>query len=198
METRTRSSTMHHRVRAALGAAVLTVGGLAVAPTVLAGDPCFHGYTIPASTTVATTAVNMQPCAFVPTNVRVQPGSSVTFTNGSAETHLLTGANQAWGDREKEIAPGASLTVRFDTPGVYAFSCALHRGMSGAVIVEGADEAAAATPVSSAGNPPGSGLVATVAIVGLGALAALGWAAALLQRRRGRVSAVDAGATRAA
>ena len=177
---------MTRRLRAAFTAALLTVAGLAAAPVALAGDPCFHGYTIPASTTASTSVVRMEPCAFVPTNVRTTPGTTITFTNGSGDVHLLTGANQAWGDREKEIPPGASVTVRFDTPGVYAFSCALHRGMTGAVIVEAGAEAAGAAPVSNRGSGAGTDtvLVGPAAVAGLTALAAIGWAAALLQRRR--------------
>lgn len=179
---------MTHRLRAIGGAAIVAVAALFVlvaAPAVLAGDPCFHGYTIPASTTETASAVRMDPCAFVPTNVRVEPGATLTFTNTSGDVHLLTGANQAWGDREKEIKPGETVSVTFETPGVYAFSCALHRGMSGAVIVGDVDgEAAAAAPVSSGGPGPDSGLLVPVAIVGLAGLAAIGWAAALLQRRR--------------
>ena len=176
---------MTRRIRALAGAALITVAALATAPSVLAGDPCFHGYSIPPSTTVAGTEVGMKPCAFVPTNVEVETGATVTFTNTSGEAHLLTGANQAWGDREKEIRPGESVSVTFDAAGVYAFSCAIHRGMSGAVIVGGGGgEAAAAAPTSSTGSGSTSSALVAVAIAGLSALAALGWAAALLQRRR--------------
>jgi plastocyanin len=175
---------MTRRIRALASASFLTLAGLAAAPAVLAGDPCYHGYTIPASTTEVASLVRMEPCAFVPTNVRVEPGATLTFTNTSEDVHLLTGANQAWGDREKQILPGESMTMTFDKPGVYAFSCALHRGMSGAVIVGGADgDIAAAAPMSST-TVSDPGLIVPVAIVGLAGLAALGWAAALLQRRR--------------
>jgi plastocyanin len=173
------------RLRALTGATILalaTLAALSAAPAALAGDPCFHGYSIPPSTTEATSSVRMEPCAFVPTNVRVDAGATVTFTNASGEVHLLTGANQAWGDREKEIGPGETVSMTFAEPGVYAFSCAIHRGMTGAVIVGGADGATAAAPVSS--TESGTGLLVPVAIVGLAGLAALGWAAALLQRRR--------------
>ena len=188
---------MTRRLRTVAGAAplagLLAVASLAAAPAVLAGDPCYHGYTIPAATTASTSAVKMEACAFVPTNVRVATGATVTFTNGSYEPHLLTGANQAWGDREKEIAPGASLSVTFDKPGVYAFSCSLHRGMSGAVIVGGAEQEAGVAAAGAAGEDGGgatsgggtdTGLIASISIAGLAALAAIGWAAALLQRRR--------------
>jgi plastocyanin len=179
---------MTRRLRALAGASTLalaTLAALAAAPAALAGDPCFHGYSIPPATTEATSDVRMEPCAFVPTNVRVATGATVTFTNATGEVHLLTGANQAWGDREKEVQPGETVSVTFDEAGVYAFSCAIHRGMTGAVIVgDGGVAAAAAGPVSSSGSGTDTSLLAPVAIVGLAGLAALGWAVALLQRRR--------------
>ena len=178
---------MTRRLRAFAGATILalaTLAALAPSPAALAGDPCFHGYSIPPPTTEATSSVGMEPCAFVPTNVRVAAGATVTFTNTSGEAHLLTGANQAWGDREQEIGPGGTISVTFDQPGVYAFSCAIHRGMTGAVIVGGGDGAAAAAPVSSTGAGADASLLTPLAIVGLAGLAAVGWAAAFLQRRR--------------
>jgi plastocyanin len=159
--------------------------GFLAAPAVLAGDPCFHGYSIPPSTTAAGSVVEMEPCAFLPTNLEVDPGATVTFSNVSADVHLLTGANQEWGDREREIAPGASVSVTFDRPGVYAFSCALHRGMSGSVIVGGADQAAGAAPAAETAAGAQAGWLPALAISGLAAIAIVGWAVALLQRRRG-------------
>jgi plastocyanin len=176
---------MSTRSRSLGGAALLLLASLAIAPTVAAGDPCYHGYSMPPSTTASTTTVKLEPCAFAPTIARVATGSTLTFVNTSGDVHLLTGANQAWGDRDREIPAGGSVTVTFDSPGVYPFSCSLHRGMSGAVIVGDADgEVAAAAPVSSGGGGADSGPLMAIAIVGLAGLAALGWAAALLQRRR--------------
>jgi plastocyanin len=191
---------MTRRLRALAGASILamaTLAALAAAPAAFAGDPCFHGYSIPPSTTEATSAVRMEPCAFVPTNIRVATGAIVTFTNASGEAHLLTGANQAWGDREEQVLPGKTVSVTFDEAGVYAFSCAIHRGMSGAVIVgdgglaaaAGAAGAAGAAPVSSTGSGTDNGLLASLAVVGLAGLATLGWAVAFVQRRARRVGA---------
>ena len=145
---------MHRRISTLLLTAGLLGAALALAPAVAAGDPCYHGYSIPPASSAATSTVRMEQCAFLPTNAQVAPGATVTFVNDSYETHLLTGANQAWGDRDKEIAPGASVTARFDEAGVYAFSCALHRGMTGAVIV-GDVPAAAAAAATNRGSATG-------------------------------------------
>ena len=162
---------------------------LVLAPTVAAGDPCYHGYVIPATTTAATSTVNLEPCAFVPTLARIPVGGTVTFTNVSQERHLVTGANAAWGDRDKEIPARASLEVRFDHAGVYAYSCALHRGMSGAVIVGDQDSDAAATAATTGGSDGPAGPMTIVALSGLATLAAVGWAVAWQQRRRAGASA---------
>jgi plastocyanin len=167
---------------------VLAIGGLvglalAMAPGVAAGDPCYHGNTIPPPTSEATTTVNLEPCAFVPTAARVAPGTDVTFVNTSGEPHLITGANASWGDRDDEIAAGASRTVTFDRAGIYPFSCAIHRGMTGVIVVgepDLSDVAATATSTSTAGTDQ----AVVLAMSGLGALAVVGWAVAFLQRRR--------------
>lgn len=174
---------MSRRVRVLLSLGGLIGLALVFVPAVAAGDPCYHGYTIPAVTTQATSTVKLEPCAFVPTITRIAPGDTVTFTNGSEFTHLVFGANATWGDRDAEIPAGGARSVRFDRPGTYPYSCALHRGMSGVIVVgdSGGSEAAAASTTTSGSD---GGLGTTIALAGLGGLAVLGWGMALLQRRR--------------
>ena len=76
--------------------------------------------------------------------------------------HLITGANQAWGSRDEELKPDQTVSYRFDKPGIYAYACALHRGMSGAVVVgdlTAALSAGATTggPTTAGGDTAGSG-----------------------------------------
>ena len=99
------------------------------------------------------------PCAFAPTIANVPVGSKVTFVNGPNFVHLVTGANQAWGSRDAEIQPGGTVSYTFDTAGIYPYACALHRGMSGAIIV---GDAVAATGGGAAGaGTTGSGATTT-------------------------------------
>jgi plastocyanin len=114
----------------------LAILWLIAAPTASAGDPCYHGFDMPTTTTVEeANQIKLMPCAFGPTIAQVAVGSTVTFFNGPDFTHLVTGANQAWGSRDIEIQPGATVAYTFDTAGIYPYACALHRGMSGAIIV---------------------------------------------------------------
>lgn len=174
---------MSRRVRVLLSMGGLIGLALVFVPAVAAGDPCYHGYTIPPTTSEATTTVKLEPCAVVPTITRVAPGDTVTFTNVSEFAHLVFGANATWGDRDTEIPAAGTRSVRFDRAGIFPYSCALHRGMSGVIVVgdSGGSEAAAASTTTSGSD---GGLGTTFALAGLGGLAALGWGMALLQRRR--------------
>lgn len=117
-----------------LAALAVLTASLAMAAPVAAGDPCYHGFDLPARSEGNEPEVKMMPCAFAPTVVRVAPGTTVTWFNDQFP-HLLTGANQEWGSRDDEIGPGAEVAYRFDRPGTYPYACAIHRGMAGTIVV---------------------------------------------------------------
>lgn len=140
-----------------LAASALLLGSLVYATPVAAGDPCYHGFDLPTRTEGSDSQVKMMPCAFAPTVIRVAPGTTVEWFSGPDFVHLLTGANQEWGSRDKEIVPGSTVAYRFDRPGVYPYACALHRGMSGTVIVGNGVAAAGTGPaVVAVKEPTGS------------------------------------------
>jgi plastocyanin len=127
---------------------------LSAAPGVSAGDPCYHDFAMPVMTTQSATQIKLMPCAFAPTVTQVATGSTVTFFNGPDFTHLITGANQAWGSRDVEVRPGQTVSYTFDKPGLFPYACALHRGMSGTIVV--GDAAATAVSGGAAGAASGA------------------------------------------
>ncbi len=137
------------------GATALTLW-LAAAPIASAGDPCYHGFDMPASSTSTGNQVKVMPCAFGPTVTNVDVGATVAFVNGSSFTHLITGANQVWGSRDVELGPGKTVSYEFAEPGVYPYACALHRGMSGVIVVGDATTAMAAGARTAAGGSSGT------------------------------------------
>jgi plastocyanin len=130
--------------------------GVVTAPTVSAGNPCFHDFSMPAATVATSDQVKLMPCAFEPTVTQVAVGSEVTFLNGPDFAHLITGANQAWGSPDVELRPGATIAYTFDRTGIYPYACAVHPGMSGAVIVGDVAEALSAGSVTDASTSSGS------------------------------------------
>jgi plastocyanin len=136
------------RVITVLAGVGLLIGSLVFAAPVAAGDSCYHGFDLPPRTETTEPQVKLMPCAFAPTVVRVAPGTTVQFFSGPDFVHLITGANQEWGSRDEEIQPDSVVAYRFDKAGIYPFACALHRGMSGTIVV---GDGVAATGAGAAG-----------------------------------------------
>jgi len=167
---------------------MLAVAWLVAPAVTVAGDPCYHGFELPAREAVSTTEVKVEPCAFGPAIARVPVGATVSFTNVGDFTHLVTGANQEWGSRDLELHPFSKVSYTFDKAGTYPYACALHRGMSGVIVVGDGGEAGPAAPVASTTTPPSGGTgpdPAAVAAAGLaGAVVGAGLFALVLRARR--------------
>jgi plastocyanin len=123
------------RVLRLLAALSLAAGSLAFAAPVAAGDPCYHDFDMPQRAEGTDPQIKMMACAFAPTVVRVPPGTTVQWFSGPDFVHLLTGADQEWGSRDNQVEPDSVVAYRFDRPGIYPYACALHRGMSGTIVV---------------------------------------------------------------
>ncbi len=200
------------RIIAAVSTLVLIMlAGVFAVPVAQAGDPCFHDLTRPPVTEGSVTTVKIDTCVFLPTIARVPVGATVQFVNAGDMEHLVTGANLAWGiTGDKRIGRGDSFSAPFLKAGVYPYSCMIHPGMTGAIIVgsgaafdgggagtvAGAPAGAAAAGAAVAGAPAadaarpttadglGSILPAAVALAGALALGLLGSVVWFGRRRR--------------
>jgi plastocyanin len=65
--------------------------------------------------------------------VSVQPGQSVAWSNLGSQAHSVTAADGTFDTGL--VAPGASASLEFDTPGVFAYVCTPHPWMKGNVAV---------------------------------------------------------------
>jgi plastocyanin len=161
------------------------------------------------STDATGTTVAIADLCFTPTDLWIEPGQSVTWTNRDPFEHVVVGTG-GWGT-DDPLGQGKSLTVRFHERGIYPYSCHLHPGMNGAVIVGDVQVPAGlaapsvalpqqvaetepgpaaldrAAPATAALPAPGVGGWKVAALVGFGlfALTLGGWVADRNRRRRG-------------
>jgi plastocyanin/glucose/arabinose dehydrogenase len=84
-------------------------------------------------------SVAMQNIAFVPQNITVAAGTTVTWTNNDTIQHTVT-----WDDRSVDsglLSQGDTFSIKFDQPGTYGYFCIPHgspgAGMFGTVTVTG-------------------------------------------------------------
>lgn len=94
---------------------------------------------IPAPVATAATqaqAVQIVDFDFAPTQLTVAAGTTVTWTNGGERPHTVTDRGGTF-DTDP-VAPGATGTVTFSTPGVYHYFCRINPSrMNGVITVEG-------------------------------------------------------------
>jgi plastocyanin len=162
-----------------LSATTLLGGGLMVSPASAGG--CVEPVTDEEGVRVDLTGV-----CFRPTVLRIDAGQRVEWTNDDALDHTVTGANLAWGSIDN-LHPKESFAYTFKEPGVYPYSCILHYGMVGAVVVR--DEAApkAGTAVVGAEPPqapPASGSSLTTWLLIVAGATAIATTAVVLATRR--------------
>ncbi len=138
----------------ATAAIMLAVLALGTAEAGAGGGTC-HG----PSTDGTGTVVEMKANCFGPTVLHVAAGETVTFANGDSYPHTVTGVGR-WGSGFQEIPGQGAVRVTFEREGVYAYTCVLHPGMSGAVVVG-----------SGIGPATGGGLAETLVEPGPGAQA---------------------------
>jgi plastocyanin len=102
---------------------------------VACGQP---GPSVEPASRVATDQVDLpQSYKFVPADIVVDVGTTVTWTNHDQFTHSVRFADG--GEAPLMMKPGESVQHTFDAPGMYAFDCSLHpTDMQGTVLVEAA------------------------------------------------------------
>ena len=164
------------------GLSLLVLAGLATAGVAGAGAGCHGGTGVPSADSTA--FVKIDGCTFLPTIDQVPVGASVTFLNSSKAPHDVTGRSGTWGSRMLEA--GASFVHRFTAAGIYPYSCSLHPGMAGVVVVGPTDLALASNvqaPTAEA-TPAENGSAMPIAIAGgVGLLVGALGAGRLVRRR---------------
>jgi len=99
----------------------------------LASTPCLaEDANIASAGPVAT--VNMDHNTFIPGEITVAPGTTVTWANKEAMPHTVMDTNK--GFRSKILAKDASFSFTFATAGDYSYLCSIHPNMKGKVIVK--------------------------------------------------------------
>ena len=112
---------------------VLRAVSLAVLFAALATTPCLaEDPNNAAAGAVAT--VSMDHNSFIPGEITVAPGTTVTWVNNETMPHTVVSPNQ--GFRSKTLVKDAKFSFNFTTPGDYDYLCSIHPNMKGKVIVK--------------------------------------------------------------
>jgi len=99
----------------------------------------------------ATVEVTARDNVFEPKEIRIDPGTTVRWSNQGRNDHNVLDASAGWSDatplppgfgaETEDFHPGSSYDFTFDEPGTHAYYCSIHgtenSGMFGTIVVGG-------------------------------------------------------------
>ena len=113
----------------------------------------------------ADATITIADFAYPPTTT-VNVGDSVTWSNESGVAHTATADGGSFDTAS--IANGASASVPFDTPGTFAYHCAIHPQMTGSIVVQAGGVTPAPTDTAPPPEPPhGDATAFVLALLGV-------------------------------
>ena len=117
-----------------VSALVVACGGSAASPTT-APSPASPTPSNDPSSVVAIPvgAQSLGTRAYMPDEINVATGSTVTWMNTDRESHTSTSDESGW--NSGTIAPGGRFSFTFDRAGTFRYHCTIHPGMVGTVVV---------------------------------------------------------------
>lgn len=123
-----------HAIRIGIAAAIASAALWGVSGSAAAGGGgCLEGTAGP--TTGRGDAVELSNLCFTSTVLYVERGTQVTWTNGDPMAHNVVGVGATWGDPGLMLLKGDQVSYRFQEDGVFPYSCWIHPGMVGAIVV---------------------------------------------------------------
>lgn len=116
--------------RATVAGLVLGFGGFAASAQAQPTNSAKHHKTVQAMTVNSDTGIYV----FQPKKLKVKLDTKVTWLNPSDTDHNITALSTNW-KIAKDLMVGAAVSYTFKKPGTYTYSCTIHPGMTGKIIV---------------------------------------------------------------
>ena len=85
------------------------------------------------SVTIPVGAQSLGNRAYMPSEVDVAVGATVTWMNTDSVAHTSTSDAPGW--NSGIVAPNSQFSVAFQNAGTFSYHCAIHPGMVGTVVV---------------------------------------------------------------
>jgi plastocyanin len=121
------------RIRRIIGAGVLLFAG-ALLLTACSSNPSVSSSSKASTTASAGTHIVISNFMFMPMQLTVSPGATITVTNDDSATHTLTATGGQFDTGN--IVQGETASFKAPTAaGTYHYICSIHQFMTGSIIV---------------------------------------------------------------
>ena len=105
--------------------------------TPAATQPNNSGQQSSSTTNQPSATINIVNMMFTPSQVTIQKGQTVKWTNNDSTTHTVTDdlANTG-GPNSGDVPPGTSYSFTFNNTGSFQYHCSIHPSMRGTIVVQ--------------------------------------------------------------
>ncbi|HWH44310.1 MAG TPA: plastocyanin/azurin family copper-binding protein [Thermoleophilaceae bacterium] len=83
-----------------------------------------------------TATVDTKDIVFIPREITVAAGATITWTNSDEFDHTVTKESGPGAEFDKPLPGGGSVELTFDEPGTIEYVCTIHPGQDGTITVE--------------------------------------------------------------
>lgn len=111
------------------------------------------------ATVKETSEVSQTGKQFKPRNIKIDVGTTVTWTNDDGFAHTVTSASDNW-SKDTRLASGEKTTHTFEESGVYDVYCTIHGSsdLSGMSMKIAVGDATIESPLGGGGDDDGGGV----------------------------------------
>jgi plastocyanin len=89
------------------------------------------------SQTSAVGNIDIKNMMFTPSQITVQKGGTVTWTNNDSTAHrVVDDLSNVGGPASGDIQPGSSYSFKFEKTGSFQYHCSIHPSMRGTIVVK--------------------------------------------------------------
>ena len=85
----------------------------------------------------STGAITIKNMMFTPSQISIQKGGTVTWTNDDSTTHrVIDDLSNVGGPASGDIQPGSTYSFTFNKTGSFQYHCSIHPSMRGTIVVK--------------------------------------------------------------
>jgi len=116
---------------------VLAVGGWAIYDHHKSNSSTNSSASNSSQSVASSGAINIKNMMFTPSQISIQKGGTVTWTNNDNIVHtVVDDLSNVGGPSSGDIQPGGTYSFTFNKTGSFQYHCSIHPSMRGTIVVK--------------------------------------------------------------
>ena len=128
---------MNKALIAVIVVVILAVGGWAIYDHHKSNSSTNSSASNSSQSVASSGAINIKNMMFTPSQISIQKGGTVTWTNNDNIVHtVVDDLSNVGGPSSGDIQPGGTYSFTFNKTGSFQYHCSIHPSMRGTIVVK--------------------------------------------------------------